>query len=293
MSLPHFDYYGPKTIDEAVTLCRQQGPGARIMAGGTDLLVKMRHKVLKPTAVIGLKGIADLKQIRFDRREGLTIGATALLADVAAHPQIRKYYPAVAQAASGTANVQVRHMGTVVGNICNASPSADNAPTLLVMEAKVHIAGPKGNRQLDLNGFFKGPGLTALEPGEIVTAIAIGPPPPDCGACYLHLSARGRMDCSAVGVGVMVEREASRCRSLRIAVGACAPTPLRAFKAEALATKAVFGETLVAKLAAAAEAETMPINDVRASADYRRRMVKVLTGRALELAWQQAGRKSH
>jgi len=291
MSLPHFDYYGPKTIAEAVALCQQQGPGARVMAGGTDLLVKMRHKVLKPTAIIGLKAIADLNQIRFDRRSGLTIGATALLAEVAAHPQIRKHYPAIAQAASGTANVQVRHMGTVVGNICNASPSADNPPTLLVMEAKVHIAGPKGSRDLDLDAFFKGPGLTALEPGEIVTAVSVGPPKPASGACYLHLSARGRMDCSAVGVGVMVERDGARCRSVRIAVGACAPTPLRAFKAEALAGRAAFTEALVAKLAAAAEAETMPINDVRASADYRRRMVKVLTARALELAWQSAGTK--
>jgi carbon-monoxide dehydrogenase medium subunit len=289
MSLPHFDYYRPKTIEEAVSLFQQQGAGARIMAGGTDLLVKMRHNVLKPKAVIALKGIDGLNRIHFDRRTGLTIGATTLLADVASHPQIRRHYPAVAQAAAGTANVQVRHMATVVGNLCNASPSADNAPTLLVMEAKVHIIGPRGGRCLDLNTFFKGPGLTALRPGEIVTAVAIGPPRSASGACYLHLSARGRMDCSAVGVGVMVERSGSRCRSVRIAVGACAPTPMRAFKAEALAAQAPFGKALVAKLAAAAEAETMPIDDVRASADYRRRMVNVLTGRALELAWQQAG----
>ena len=145
-----------------------------------------------------------------DPKKGCIIGATALLADVAAHPGIRKKYPAIADAAKNTANVQIRNMGTVVGNLCNASPSADNAPTLLAMGAILSITGPQGDRTLALEDFFKGPGLTALEPAEIVTAVTVPPPSPNSGAAYVHLSARGKVDCSAVCVGAHVEMKGPR-----------------------------------------------------------------------------------
>ena len=144
MPVPRFDYSAPTTVDQAVALLVKGGRDTRIMAGGTDLLVRIRHRMVFPRRIVSLKQIAGLNTITVDTKRGLTIGATALLADVAAHPKVRRYYPTVAQAAGSTANVQVRNMGTVVGNLCNASPSADNAPTLMAMGATVEIAGPEG-----------------------------------------------------------------------------------------------------------------------------------------------------
>ena len=163
MPAAQFDYIAPTTVDEAVAALVKGGRDTRVMAGGTDLIVKIRHRMLFPKCIVNLKRIAGLDAITVDKTNGLTIGATALLADVAAHKGIRRHYPTVAEAAGATANVQVRNMGTVVGNLCNASPSADNAPTLMAMAATVDIAGPTGSRSMPLDQFFQGPGITALE----------------------------------------------------------------------------------------------------------------------------------
>ena len=144
MPAAQFDYIAPTTVEEAVAALVKGGRDTRVMAGGTDLLVKIRHRMLFPKTIVGLKRIAGLDAITLDKKTGLSIGATALLADVAAHPGVRRHYPTVAEAAGATANVQVRNMGTVVGNLCNASPSADNAPTLMAMNSTVDITGPTG-----------------------------------------------------------------------------------------------------------------------------------------------------
>jgi len=227
-----FDYVAPTTVDEAVAALVNGGRDTRIMAGGTDLIVKIRHRMLFPKQIVSLKRIPGLDAITVDKKNGLTIGATALLADVAAHKGIRRHYPTVAEAAGATANVQVRNMGTVVGNLCNASPSADNAPTLMAMGATVDIAGPSGSRNVPLDQFVRGPGVTALEIGEIVTAVRVPPPPAGSGTAYHSLSQRGKLDCSAVGVGTMVVLKEDRCTDVRIIVGACAPVPMRTRAAE-------------------------------------------------------------
>jgi CO/xanthine dehydrogenase FAD-binding subunit len=291
MSMSSFEYFAPTSLDEAVALLSEKGRDARLMAGGTDLLVKIQHRVLQPKAVVGLKKIKGLDRIAFDPKKGLTIGATALLADVAAHRDVLRHYPAVAAAAAGTANVQVRNMGTVIGNLCNASPSADNAPTLLVMDAKVDIVGPQGPRQLPLGDFFQGPGLTALEPGEIVTAVYVPLPPAHSATFYQSLSARGKLDCSAVGVAGLLAVEGSVCRMARVAVGACAPIPMRAKKAEKILTGKALESDLIQKAALSASKETRPITDLRASADYRWKMVAVLTMRVLHEAHKAARSK--
>lgn len=206
MTLPKFEYFAPESLEEAQQLLMEKGEGAHLLAGGTDLLVKMNHGLLKPDSVISLKHIEGLEDILFDAREGLKIGATAPLADVASHPDILKYYPAVAAAARGTANVQVRNMGTVAGNLCNAAPSADNAPVLLAMNAQVVLNGVEGERRLPLDQFFKGPGLTAVQSGEIVTSILVPAPDSGSGVSYQHISARGKVDISAVCVGIKIGR---------------------------------------------------------------------------------------
>ncbi len=281
MSMVKFDYHAPDTLEQAVSLLTEHGEAARVMAGGTDLVVKMSHGLLRPKQIISLKKIEGLDSIEFDRQKGARIGAMALLAEVAKHPDILRHYPAVAAAAQNTANVQVRNMGTVVGNLCNASPSADNAPALLCLDAMLNIFGPKGERQTALGEFFQGPGETALTTGEIVTSVTIPPPIPRSGAVYQSLSARGKLDCSAAGVAALLAFDGDICQTARIAVGACAPVPMRVQTAEKLMIGSPLDDGLIQSAARAAGAEVRPITDLRASAEYRWKMVDVLTMRVL------------
>ncbi len=288
MTLPKFEYLAPHSLDEVRQLLLDHGEGAHLLAGGTDLLVKMNHGLLKPTAVIALKQIEGMNKIIFDPKDGLRIGATALLAEVAEHPDILDHYPAIAAAALETANVQIRNMGTVAGNLCNAAPSADNAPALLAMNAEALIAGAKGEKRLSLEEFFKGPGQNALEPGEILTAILVPAPQTKSGVSYQHISSRGNVDISAVCVGAMVWMEGDICRDVNIFLGAVAPVPMRAAKAESLVRGNPMKDEVVASAGKAASDESKPITDVRSSADYRKKMVAVLTRRALMEARDRA-----
>jgi len=283
-----FEYYAPQSIPQAVDLLSNLGENAFVMAGGTDLLIKKKHGIITPDAVVALKQIKGLDRISVGPKKGLYIGATALLADVAAHAGIRKNYPAVADAAKNTANVQIRNMGTVVGNLCNASPSADNAPGLLAMGATLSITGPQGERSLALEDFFAGPGLSALKPAEIVTAVTVPPPLSNSGTAYVHLSARGKVDCSAVCVGAHVALKGRKVIKARLFVGACAPIPMRTPGAEKTVLEKIFTEKLAEKAGEAASEEALPITDVRATQDYRNSMVAVMTKRALLLAHKRA-----
>jgi len=288
MTPPKFDYFAPTSIQEACRLLSEKGPDARVMAGGTDLMVKIRQGMAYPKAVIGLRRVAELAGISFDSRKGLTIDAMARLADVAGHPDIVEHYPAVSYAAGETANVQIRNMGTVAGNLCNAAPSADNAPALMALGAEALIASGRGERRLSLDEFFAAPGSTLLEPGEILTGVAVPPPLPNSGASYQHVSPRGKVDISAVGIGAFVVMEGKTCRQVRIVMGAVAPTPVHAGAAESLLEGKELTPALIDQAAEEASREAKPITDVRASAAYRSMMITVLTRRALKEAGDRA-----
>jgi CO/xanthine dehydrogenase FAD-binding subunit len=288
MALSRFELFSPERLDEAVALLKEKGGDAFVMAGGTDLLIKRRHQIIHPQTIVSLKNISGLNRISFSRKKGLTIGATALLGDVARHRTILKIYPAIAKAAGNTANVQIRNMGTVVGNLCNASPAADNAPTLLAMNAELSIIGPQGSRVLPLEEFFTGPGSTALQPAEIVTSLFVATPPPGSGATYLHLSARGRIDCSAASTGVSLMLKGSKVDSARIFIGACGPTPLRMPKTEKKLIRQKITKAIAEQAGLQASKESKPISDVRANEDYRSKMVAVLVKRAILEANQLA-----
>jgi CO/xanthine dehydrogenase FAD-binding subunit len=281
MPRTRFQYFSPRTLADAIELLEKYD-NARVMAGGTDLLLRLRKGLIKAQVVVGLKNIQGLNLIEYAQNKGLTIGAMALLADVARHSAIRKHYPSIAEAARKTANVQIRNMGTVIGNLCNASPSADNIPMLLVLDSLLHIIGPDGKRELPIRDFFKGPGMTHLGKHEIVASIHVPPPQPHTGTSYLSLSARGQVDCTAVGVAVKLTMDGNICRDVKIAVGACAPTPLRVPEAEACLTGKRLSNTKVNQAAKIAVAQTRPIDDVRASASYRATVVEVLVKRALQ-----------
>jgi CO/xanthine dehydrogenase FAD-binding subunit len=291
MSLARFDYYAPESIEDACRLLMEQGGGAVVMAGGTDILLKIRRGFLKAKAIIDLQKIKGMNRILFEEGKGLTISAMARLADVGLHPIIKDKYPAVADAAKATANVQIRNMGTVAGNLCNAAPSADNAPVLIAMGAKVTLAGVKGKRQLPLDEFFKGPGLTAIGQGEILTSIHVPMPRVGSGASYKHISPRGKVDISAVGVGVMLTMNGDICEEAKIALGAVAPIPMRAIKAEKIIKGGRISAGLLEKAGLEASQECAPITDVRATAEYRKKMVAVLTIRAIDEASSRASGK--
>ena len=288
MTLSRFELFSPERLDEAVALLKEKEEGTFVMAGGTDLLIKRRHQFIHPQRIVSLKKIDGLNRISFRSAKGLTIGAMALLGDVAKHRTILKTYPAIAKAAGNTANVQIRNMGTVVGNLCNASPAADNAPALLAMNAELNILGPQGERVLPLEDFFLGPGATALQPAEIVTSVFVPTPPPGSGTRYLHLSARGRIDCSAASAGVFLMLKGSRVIDARIFVGACGPTPLRMPKTEKKLISQKLTKTSAEQAGVQASKESKPISDVRANEDYRSKMVAVLVKRAILEAYQLA-----
>ena len=288
MRLPKFEYFAPRTLEAALNLLIEQGEHAHVMAGGTDVMVKMTHGRLKPKAIVALQEIEGLNEIRFDDKEGLTIGATARLADVASHPGVVNHYPALAQAIQSMANVEVRNMGTVAGNLCNAAPSADSAPPLIAMGAEVTLAGLKGERRLSLDEFFTGPGFTRMEHGEIMTSIRVPVPSSGSGASYKRISARCGVDIAAVGVGAMAVFDGKVCKKAAVVLGAVAPIPLRAIKTEDLLQGQAWNRELIEKAGNEAAGEAKPISDIRASADWRKSMVAVLTQRALQEAHERA-----
>jgi CO/xanthine dehydrogenase FAD-binding subunit len=291
MRLPRFEYFAPKTLVSVLSILAEQGDGAHLFAGGTDVMVKMSAGRLKPKVIIHLMDIEGLDGIHFDPTEGLTLGATARLAEVASHPDILENYPALAHAVQVMANVEVRHMATVAGNLCNAAPSADTAPPLIAMGAEVTLASVNGERRLPLDQFFKGPGLTAMQHGEVMSSIHVPPPQPRSGASYMRISARCGVDIAAVGVGAMAAFNGKGCKEARIVLGAVAPIPMRATKTEDLMKGRHWTGDLIEKGGDLAAEEAKPISDVRASAEWRKKMVAVLTRRTLEEARERATRR--
>lgn len=271
----------PASLKEASAIVKDKGPGGRFLAGGTDLLIAVKEKGLAPKYVVDLKRIPDLAGIREEKDGAVTIGALTTLHAVETAPVILKRYPFLAQSAAEVGSVQIRNRATIGGNMANATPSADVAPALLCLDARVKISGLSGERTIALERLFRGPGQTALAPEEILTAILI-PAGPALAGEYIKFSPREMMDLAYVGVAVALALNGgNQCGAARIALGAVSPTPMRARKTEALLENQTITEALAEKAGAEAAAESKPISDVRSSADYRREMVRVNTARAI------------
>ncbi len=288
-----FDYFAPRTVREAVEALKAH-PGAMVLAGGTDMLVRMKGRIWKPEAVVDVTRISGLGELRFDRKRGLRVGAAVTMRQVELSPAACAHYPALAQGAGVVGSFQIRNLATVVGNICNAAPSADVAPGLIVHRARVRIAGPGGRRSLLVENFMTGPGQTALKAGEFVTAIEVPLPAPRTGSAYVRHTPRGAMDIAAVGVGVAVTLapRTGACEEIGIVLGAVAPVPMRAKQAERVLRGRKPTPGLIDEAADAAVGEARPISDVRGSAGFRREMVRVLTGRMVTAACEGARLKS-
>ena len=283
--MKNFEYADPKTVRQAVRLLSKYQGTAKVLAGGTDLFLRMRHRVLMPDVVIDLKRIKALSGVRYASQKGLRIGAVATHAEVESHPAVRRHYGALAEAAGWVGSAQTRHRGTVVGNLCNASPAADTAPALLAYRAAVKIVGPDGERQVPIEAFFQGPGRTALGPAEIVTEILLPPPQGKYGWGFLRRT-RSAIDIALVSSCAVVRAEHGLCDEVGIGLGAVAPVPLRGVRAEAVLRGQQPSLALIEEAGKVAAAECRPISDVRCSAEYRKDMVEVLTRRCLQSACQ-------
>lgn len=282
------DFHEPETLSAVVALLAQHGPRAALVAGGTALLVDMRHGERQPAHLISLWGLPELAGVR--RNGGLEIGActtvTALAQAVGGDPALA----GLREACWRLGARQVQNVATVGGNICKASPGADLVPPLLCLDAELRLVGPAGERTTPLDGFLTGPDQTALQPSEVLTTISLPPIPPRTGTAFLKVMRRQAVDCSIVAVAARVTLSADGrvAETVRLAVGAAAPNPFRATDAEQAVQGTALEPDAVMAAARAAQAQARPIDDVRASARYRRRLVATLTARAVRLAADRA-----
>ena len=275
------EIFQPTSLGEASALLKEKGPGGHFLAGGTDLVIAIKEKGLAPEYIVDLKRIPNLSIIREEDDGAIAIGALTTMREIETSPIIRGRYPFLAQSAAEVGSIQIQNRATIGGNMANATPSADVAPSLLVLDAKAKIAGINGVRTVELENFFRGPGETVMEPEEILTQILIPPWPPELVGEYIKFSPREMMDLAYVGVAVALTVKERRCEEVRIALGAVSPTPMRARKAEAVLAKQILTEALAQRAGEEAARESKSISDVRASAEYRREMVRVNTTRAL------------
>lgn len=275
--------YQPTSLEEASRILKDNGPGGHFLAGGTDLVIAIKEKGLVPKYIVDLKKVPGLSGICANAGGSLSIGALTTMREVETSAVILKRYPFLAQSAAEVGSIQIRNRATIGGNMANATPSADVAPSLVALDAQVKVASAAGERTVLLEDFFRGPGQTVLSPDEILTEITIPKISPELVGEYIKFSPRDMMDLAYVGIAVayVLTGNEKRCQRVRVVLGAVSPTPMRARKAEAVLEGQILTEELAAKAGEEAAKESKPISDVRSSADYRRVMVGVMTKRAL------------
>ena len=271
-----FEYLKPDSIKETISILSQYGGKAKILNGGTDLIVEIRDKIIQPEYVVDIKAIPQLNKITYSEQDGLHIGATVTLNEISNSKVVQRNYPILAEACKTVGSYQVRNRATLVGNISNASPAADTAPPLLVLEAKVDIIGPTGEKIVPINEFFTGVKKNILKKGEIVTCVIVPSLRDEWTGVYRKQGRRKDVDLATVGVAVVCIRD-----EIRIALGAVAPTPIRAFKTEELLKGKTIDESLLEKAGISVLTEVSPISDVRSSQEYREEIIKVLVRRAI------------
>ena len=283
-----FHYATPRTLNEALKLLGRRGGGA-LLAGGTDLIVKMRARRLRPALVVDAKNIPELNVMKLDKT-GLTLGAAVSCRRIYMDKKVAAAYPALAEAAALIGGIGIQGRASVGGNLCNAAPSAGTVPALIVLGAIANIRGPRGSRKLPVEEFCTGPGKNALKPGELLISLRIPKPAKHAGACFLRFIPRNEMDIAVVNAAAAVELDAKgkTFRAARIAVGAAAPIPLLVREAaECLAGQPVNEKNIQEAARLAAEA-VRPITDMRGTVEYRRDLAVVLTARALRGAVKRA-----
>jgi len=282
-----FDYIEPASLDETLSLLEQHGDDARVIAGGTALLIWMRMKLLNPRVVISLAKVPDFDYIRFDPKDGLKIGAGARHRDIELNPAIRERYPLLCETFRKVAQPRIRNMGTIGGNLCQGDPLTDPGASLLALDAEITLTSSKGKRVLPLTEFFLDYYQTDIQPAEILTEIRV--PLPVNGVRWSHIKflPQSQEDFATVGVALTLRLQGERCEDIRLALNSVAPTIMRAKRAEEIMRSKKISDKLISEMAEVAATEVDPIDDNRGSAEYKREMVKVFVRRAVQEALER------
>ncbi len=282
------EYEAPTSVSDAVALLDGAGDSARMLAGGTDLLVQLRVNAYTPDVVVDVKNIPELNELSYDPDDGLTIGAAVPCYRVYGDADVRSAYPGIVDAASIIGGTQIQGRASLGGNLCNAAPSADTVPAMIAYSGVARVTGPNGSREIALEDFCTGVRQTALENGEIVTALHFPTPPANSGANYIRFIPRNEMDIAVAGAGVSVTLDNGDISAARVTLASVAPTPLFvADAADAIVGKPATEET--ARIASAiARDAARPITDMRGTIEYRKQLCEVLTRRALLTAIERA-----
>ncbi|MBL8793705.1 MAG: xanthine dehydrogenase family protein subunit M [Planctomycetia bacterium] len=287
------DYAAPKTLAQAVTLLAKHGERARVLAGGTDILVQLREGRRDCDVLVDIKNIKQLNELTCNpkgKTPDLRIGAAVPCYRIYEHKNVRKFYPGLIDAVELVGGIQIQSRASLGGNLCNASPAADTIPALIALQAVCEIIGPNGNREVPVEQFCVGPGRNSLQPGELLVAFRMPPPAARTGAHYQRFIPRNEMDIAVVGVGawVTLDEAKTRCTAARLALAAVAPTPLLVTEAAAALVDGEINDALIDQAAELAQAAAKPISDMRGDADYRKHLVRVLTKRVLHTAIERA-----
>lgn len=288
--LKPFLYFEPATVREAAELLARPKDGLIPLAGGTDLFVRMKRGEIRPAGLVNLKRIPKLNKIEKGSGKVLKIGALATIGALENSVLVRSSHPVLAEAAGLLGSPSIRNLGTLGGNIGRASPASDMSPSLIVLKARLSLTGSKGTRVVRLEDFFKGPGATVLKKGELITSIQVPPMAAGSGAAYLKLGRRAGVDLALVGVAgfLLLSGKGRDVKEAGLAIASCAPVPKRVKKAEEVLLSGSLTEARMKEAARVAAEGVSPIDDIRASAWYRKEMVEVLAYRALEKAFQLA-----
>lgn len=289
-AMPRIEYHRPTELEQALELLSEHKEDCKIIAGGTDLIPAARQGRMLLPRRIHIIDISSIKELDYIIKDGalIRIGATARLSEIGMSAVVKEHLPILADAASQMGSLQVRNLGTIGGNLCNASPAADTASPLLVLDARVNVRGIDRQRLVPLKGFFTGPGKTTLAPGEILAEVQIPLTKPAGSSCFIKLGRRNAFTLSIVSVATLVKVKDGIFDDIRIALGSVAPTPFRASKAEEHLIGEKVNEQVIDDGANVVASEVKPISDVRAGAEYRRDMSLVLTKRAISLSVQRA-----
>lgn len=285
-------YVAPQTLDEAVGAFAKAAGAARILAGGTDLLVQMRSGMVRPGLIVDVKKISEMMAIEETADGGFRIGAAVSGAVLAEHPKFGKAWPGVLEAINLIGSTQVQGRASAGGNLCNGSPAGDSVPAMVAAGAVLTLQGPEGRREMKVEAFPAGPGKTNLKPGEILVSFTLPPRPKGSSDAYLRMIPRTEMDIAVVGVGVNLTLENGVCTAARVGLGAVAPTVLLVADAAKALVGSKLDDAALNAAAAACSAACKPIDDKRGTIAYRTKVAGVLLKRTAAIAAERAARNA-
>jgi carbon-monoxide dehydrogenase medium subunit len=288
--MQEFEYVAPTTLEDAVRLMAEKGSRAKALAGGTDILVQLRGGRFQIDRLVDVKKIPELNELTCSEAGGLTLGAAVPCYQVYEDPTIQRLYPGVVDSAFLIGGIQIQGRATVGGNLCNAAPSGDTIPSLIVQGATCIVAGPNGRRNIPVEEFCAGPGRNVLQEGELLVALHMPPPEPTFGASFLRFIPRNEMDIAIANVAasVLLDDSKQHIVSARIAIGSVAPTPVFVKQAGDLLAGKEANEASIEEAAEATKGAATPINDMRGTIAQRIHLVGVLTKRSLRIAISRA-----